>query len=152
MRENWVARVTEALLYAVFVAGCLLWTSLPFFLDHLLLFFMDAYIALQWYRTFVLIFMMCTGAAGLFIVFDLIGLFRTLRRDPFVERNVKALKRMGFTALVVTIMFGVKCVVYFTPMTLVCALVLLLCALFAFVLSGLFATAVQYKRENELTI
>ncbi len=152
MRESLVNRLTEALLYAVFCAGCALWLALPFFLDPLLVLFADAYIVLPSYKEFVLVFLMLVGAAGLYILFELIRLFRTLRGDPFVLRNVKALKRMGASALVVTALFAGKCAVYFTPMTLVCALLILLLSLFAFVLANLFEKAVEYKLENELTI
>ncbi len=152
MHKTFVARLTEALLYAVFCAGCALWLALPFFLDQLLVFFVDAFIVVPSYREFILVFLMLVGAAGLLILFELIRLFRTLRGDPFVMRNAKALKRIGMSALIVTALFAVKCGVYFTPMTLVCALLILLLSLFAFVLASLFEKAVEYKLENELTI
>ncbi len=152
MRESLVNRLTEALLYAVFCAGCALWLALPFFLDPLLVLFADAFIVVESYRVFVLVFLLLVGAAGLYILFELIRLFRTLHVDPFVMRNAKALKRMGASAFVVTALFIVKCFVYFTPMTLVCALIILLLGLFAFVLAGLFEKAVEFKLENELTI
>ena len=152
MHKTFVARCTEALLYAVFCFGCALWLALPFFLDPLLVIFADAYIVVASYREFILVFLLLVGAAGLYILFELIRLFRTLNTDPFVMRNVKALKRMGASAFVVTALFIIKLFVYFTPMTLVCALIILLLGLFAFVLAGLFEKAVEFKLENELTI
>ncbi len=152
MHKTFVARCTEALLYALFAAGCALWLALPFFLDQLMVVFVDAFIVVESYRLFILVFLMLVGAAGLYILFELIRLFRTLGGDPFVMRNVKALKRMGISAFVVTALFILKCAVFFTPMTLVCVLIILLLGLFAFVLANLFEKAVEYKLENELTI
>ena len=152
MHKTLVARFTEALLYAVFCFGCALWLALPFFLDPLLIFFADAFIVEPSYKLFITVFLMLVGAAGLYILFELIRLFRTLGGDPFIMRNAKALKRMGIGALAVTALFIAKCFVYFTPMTLVCALIILLLGLFAFVLTNLFEKAVEYKLENELTI
>ncbi len=151
MHKTFVARCTEVLLYAVFCCGCALWLALPFFLDPLLIIFADEFIAAASYKEFM-VFLMLVGAAGLYILFELIRLFRTLGGDPFVIRNAKALKRMGVSALVVTALFIVKCLVFFTPMTLVCALIILLLGLFAFVLANLFEKAVEFKLENELTI
>jgi hypothetical protein len=152
MHQTPVARLTQALLYAVFCAGCALWIALPFFLDRLLILFDDVFTALPSYKEFITVFLMMAGAAGLFIIFELIRIFRTLSGDPFVPRNVKILKRIGVSALVITALFMVKCVVFFTTMTLVCSLLILLLSLFAFVLSNLFEKAVEYKIENDLTI
>lgn len=152
MYRTFTARLTEALLYAVFVGGCALWISLPFILDKLLEMFSDVFFTLPSYKGFILAFLMLVGGSGLYIIFELIRMFRTLHGDPFVTRNVTALKRMGIAALVVTALFGVKCFAFFTPMTLVCALIMLMLSLFAFVLANLFKKAVEYKLENELTI
>ena len=79
-------------------------------------------------------------------------MFKTLSDNPFTLRNVSALKRMGLSAVTITGLFAVKCALYFTPMSLVCAAAILLCGLFSFVLSGVFAEAVRCKQENDLTI
>ena len=50
------------------------------------------------------------------------------------------------------LVFFAKCFFMFTVMTAVCALVMILSGLFALTLGMVFKRAVEYKRENELTI
>ena len=89
-----------------------------------------------------------------YIAFTLYQMMGTLGRDrdPFVDRNTRALKHMGFAALAVSLLcLGT---LLFTPVLLavVAALPIGMCGLFSLVLSGVFAQAVAYKEENDLTI
>ena len=79
-------------------------------------------------------------------------MMRTVSDDPFVSRNVSAFSRMGVTAELAGILFLIKSVFDFTPMTAVCSLVMLLSGLFALVMAGVFKRAVDLKQENDLTI
>lgn len=97
-------------------------------------------------------FLAIAGLLALWILLELIAVVRTVTGDPFTPRNVAAFIRMGAAAEAAGALFAVKCFVFFTPMTAVCAIVMLLAGLFALVLAGVFRKAVEYKRENDLTI
>ena len=98
------------------------------------------------------IFLMAAGCLALWILFELMLVLRTVRGDPFVQRNVRAFFRMGLVAEGAGAMFAAECAQFFTPMLAVCAVVMVLSGLFALVLSQVFRRAVEYKQENDLTI
>ena len=100
---------------------------------------------------FYALLLVCGGIA-LWILIELAAVLKTVDSDPFVERNAAAFMRMGIAAEVAGLVFFVKCFFMFTIMTAVCALVMILSGLFALTLGMVFKRAVEYKRENELTI
>lgn len=147
-----VAKILRAALYLVFAGGVFLVATLPAFLDYYMRIFYDAYAVESGYRAFILYFLMLSGSLGIWIVGEIIGMLRTVSSDPFVLRNVKALKRMGIVAIVTSALFLLKCCIYVTILTLAFGILMLICSLFALTLSELFAQAVRFKEENDLTI
>ena len=97
-------------------------------------------------------FLLTAGAIALWILFELIAVLCTVESDPFLERNARAFVRMGVAAEIAAALFVGKCVFSFTAMTAVCALVMALSGLFALTLAAVFARAVAFKQENDLTI
>lgn len=97
-------------------------------------------------------FLTLAAAFALWILAELFFVFRTVTADPFLERNVKAFLRMGTAAELAGLLFVGRCVLSFTPMTAVCAIVMLLAGMFALVLAAVFRRAVEYKTENDFTI
>lgn len=97
-------------------------------------------------------FLLTAGAIALWILFELIAVLSTVESDPFLERNARAFVRMGVAAEIAAALFVGKCVFSFTAMTAVCALVMALSGLFALTLAAVFARAVAFKQENDLTI
>lgn len=77
----------------------------------------------------------------------------SLENDPFVMKNVKALRFMGFVALGMA-----ACCILFAFVPAQAILVIFagcgvgLCGLFSLVLSRVFARAVAFKQENDLTV
>ena len=100
---------------------------------------------------FYAMLLVCGGIA-LWILIELAAVLKTVESDPFVERNAAAFMRMGIAAEAAGLVFFAKCFFMFTVMTAVCALVMILSGLFALTLGMVFKRAVEYKRENELTI
>ncbi len=98
------------------------------------------------------------GLCGLWILVELMLIVRTLyKNDPFTERNVRALKRMGIVSLCTAALsvaaFVVRCVLgHNGALYLGVAIVFLLCGLFALTLGYVFGQAVAFKQENDLTI
>ena len=89
---------------------------------------------------------------GEYIAFTLFCMMNTLNSDPFVERNVRALRRMGIVALVIALMGLGTLLLHPVPLAVIAALPVAMCGLFSVVLSRVFAEAVAYKQENDLTV
>ena len=89
---------------------------------------------------------------GEYIAFTLFCMMRTLESDPFVQKNVDALKRMGFAALAVALLGISTLLLHPVPLAVIAAVPVAMCGLFSLVLSRVFAQAVAYKQENDLTV
>lgn len=89
---------------------------------------------------------------GEYIAFTLFCMMKTLEKDPFVQQNVDALRRMGLTALVVALLGLSTMLLEPVPLAVIAALPVAMCGLFSLVLSRVFAKAVAYKLENDLTV
>ena len=87
-----------------------------------------------------------------YIAFTLFCMMRTLERDPFVQRNVDALRHMGLMALAVAVLGLSTMLLHPVPLAVIAALPVAMCGLFSLVLSRVFAQAVAYKQENDLTV
>ena len=87
-----------------------------------------------------------------YIAFTLFCMMRTLERDPFVQRNVDALRHMGLMALAVAVLGLSTLLLHPVPLAVIAALPVAMCGLFSLVLSRVFAQAVAYKLENDLTV
>ena len=87
-----------------------------------------------------------------YIAFTLFCMMNTLNSDPFVERNVRDLRRMGIAALVIAVMGLSTILLHAVPLAVIAALPVAMCGLFSIVLSRVFANAVAYKQENDLTV
>jgi len=92
------------------------------------------------------------AGCGLIILFDLLRMMKTLKGDPFVEQNVKALRRMGLFAMGMTVFTVLGAVLSLRVILFAMAGVEILCGLLSLVLSGVFRQAVSYRDENALTI
>lgn len=147
-----LSKIVKALLTIIFIVGIVLIATLPWMLSFYFNLFPDYYGDSVAYRTFVIAFCITVGILGLWILLELIMIFRTLTDDPFIPANVSALKRMGYSAIAIAALFFAKCGLYATPLSFACGLAMMLCGLFSLVLSGVFKKAVEYKCENDLTI
>jgi len=89
---------------------------------------------------------------GEYIAFMLLCMMRTLDRDPFVQKNVNALRRMGLMALMIALLGLSTLLLHPVPLAVIAALPVAMCGLFSLVLSRVFAQAVAYKLEIDLTV
>ncbi|MDO4572395.1 MAG: DUF2975 domain-containing protein [Clostridia bacterium] len=87
-----------------------------------------------------------------FIAITLFRMMCTLDRDPFVKENVRALRHMGWTALIVMALALATLLLHPLALAVLAAPPLGMCGLFSLVLSGVFEKAVAFKEENELTV
>lgn len=152
MKKKLLHRLVLALLFVALLASLACLVTLPMFVRTWLFILGDAYSLSPSYQVFMTVFVVLLGLGASFILFELIRIFQTLEREPFDMRNVRALRRVGICGIAVSALFIVKVVLFITPLTVICALILLICGLFALVLSNVFAEAVMYKQDHDLTI
>ena len=152
LKESFASKILRVILYITFIAGIALTVTMPFMIDTYMRILYDAYIIQEGYKLFITVFLMLVGILGLFIIFELIIMLRTMLKNPFVKRNVKSLNRIGIMAFIIAMLFFVKCFLYVTFLTLIFGICLVILGLFAFTLANLFNKAVEYKEENDLTI
>ena len=152
MVESQVSRILLYTLYTAFVVGVAITLSLPFAMDSYMRIFNDGFAALEGYRNFIQVFLLVAGGSGLWVIFEMIGMLRSIPYGPFVSQNVRALQRVGYLLLILSLLFVVKCFCYMTFLTLVCTILLIMSSLFAFTLADLFRRAVAFREENDLTI
>ncbi len=151
MENTFAPKLLRAILQVLFVVGIVVVVTLPFMLDYYL-FITGNSDCTGFYRNFIMIFLILVGIPGLWVVFELILMVRSINRNPFVVSNVRALKRLAYLSLAVSVLFFAKLIFYFTVLTLICGAALFLCCLFSLTLSRLFSQAVVYKEDNDLTI
>ena len=146
---NSVARFTKGLLDVMFYLGILATVSLPWAFRWMAGFYPNLE-RHYWLNT---VLFMLSGAGAVLIIRELRRMFRTvLQNDCFVWQNVVSLRRMGMVSLGIAVVTAVRLLVIFTPATLLIIGVFFIASLFSFVLSRVFAQAVRYKEENDLTI
>ena len=145
-----LSKITRVLLYALMALVAALMAAL-FISADVRSFMENEYGAAGSTVLFYAMLLVC-GAIALWILIELAAVLKTVESDPFVERNAAAFMRMGIAAEAAGLVFFIKCFFMFTVMTAVCALVMILSGLFALTLGMVFRRAVEYKRENELTI
>ena len=150
MGQEKISKFTKILLDVMLFCGIFVCVTLPFsirlagriysreFADH--------------YAAMLILFAIA-GFSGLLIVWELRGMMSTvLADDCFVVANVTSLKRMSIYSTVIALDFAVKMLVFPTPATAVIVLTFFIAALFSRVLAHVFAKAIAYKEENDLTI
>ncbi|MEZ4508568.1 MAG: DUF2975 domain-containing protein [Eubacteriales bacterium] len=87
-----------------------------------------------------------------YIAITLFCMMRTLEKDPFVQQNVDALRRMGFAAIIIALLGIGTLLLHPVPLAVIAAVPVAMCRLFSLVLSRVFAQAVAHKLENDLTV
>ena len=152
LKESIASKILRIILYVIFILGVAATVTMPFMIKTYMKILYDAYELREGYIIFITVFLMTVGILGLFMVFELIIMIRTITKNPFVKRNVKSLNIIGTTAFITAAIFFIKCFLYITIMTLIAGVCLVILGLFAFTLANLFNQAVLYKKENDLTI
>ena len=104
-------------------------------------------------RIFFLVVLYISGLLALVVLYELRKIFHScVLEDPFIERNVVSLKRIGLSALIICLIFIAKATFLITFLTLIVIFVFALAAAFCFVLADVFEVAVDHKNEIDLTI
>ena len=95
--------------------------------------------------------LLCVAGAE-YIAAKLLCMMFTLDSDPFVIKNVRALRSMGWTAMAIMLLGLSTLLLHPQPLAVLLALPIGMCGMFSLVLSGVFERAVACKLENDLTV
>ncbi len=94
-----------------------------------------------------------SGMCCVYILFLLKQMYKSLLvGNPFVDENVRHLRKMALTCLIIGILYVIKSVFMFTVASPIIAGIFLVGCLFCLTLKDLFKQAINYKTENDLTI
>ena len=134
MNRKGIVVFTKVLLDVMFYSGILVTASLPFTLKLAGKYYSQDFA--EHYIPMLAVFLV-SGVCGLVIVYQLRKMIRTV---------------IARTAFVIAAVYIVKVFTVPTPATFVIILTFFIAGLFSYVLSMVFAEAVRYKEENDLTI
>ena len=96
------------------------------------------------------IILFLSGACAVFIMWQLKKFFKTLLGgNPFIAANVSCLRKIAAACLLIAVIFIVKCVIFFTYLSVVVVMVFVVATLFCLTLKDVFKQAVWYKEEND---
>lgn len=96
---------------------------------------------------------LCLGTMSVLLLQELRKIFRTvLCEDCFVRQNVASLRRMSILSFLIAAVSLGRLILCATIANAILIFVFVIAGLFSRVLSAVFAEAVSYKEENDLTI
>lgn len=150
MEKERMNTFTKIILDVMFYSGFIVLATLPFTLK-----LAGRYYSRQLSDNFLsmLLIFAVSGVCGLMIIAQLRRMMRTVIAGAcFVSDNVRSLEVMAKLSLVIAVAFIIKMFFVPTPATAVIVLVFFIAALFSQVLANVFAEAIRYKEENDLTI
>lgn len=94
-----------------------------------------------------------SGLCAVYILYQLKKLFRTLLGgNPFVSENIICFRKMAVAAMLIAIIYVVKCVFWFSIASAIVAVVFLVASLFCLTVKDVFKQAVYYKEEHDFTV
>lgn len=150
MGQERINKITKIILDIMFCSGLVVFVTLPWTLKLAGIYYSEDYS--ENYLPMLFIFA-AAGVCGIIIVAQLRRMMRTvLSGTCFVYENVRSLEIMAALSLFIAVIFIVKLFFVATPATAVIILVFFIAALFSQVLANVFADAIRYKEENDLTI
>lgn len=140
---------TKRLLDVMFLFGILMTASIPAAFS-----WVGRYIqAFRVHYAPLTILYMASGVLCLMIIRQLRRMFDTvLADDAFVDANTASLREMARYSFLISLLSVLRLFFSPTPATVFIIIVFFIAGLFSIVLSQVFAKAVQYKKENDLTI
>lgn len=150
MKQERTNTFTKLILDMMFYSGLVVLATLPFTLK-----LAGKYYSRQLSDNFIsmLFIFAVSGVCGLMIIAQLRRMMKTVIEEAcFVSDNVRSLQVMARLSLVIAAAFIIKMFIVPTPATAIIVLVFFIAALFSQVLANVFAEAIRYKEETDLTI
>lgn len=150
MEYEKITKFTKTILDFMFFCGIVVLITVPVWMKLVEKYYSDVIKTHYW---MMIIIFISAGVNGVIIIGELRKMMRTvLEQNCFVQNNVHSLRIMGKLSILISAVFCVKVFFVPTPATLIIILVFFIAALFSIVLSCVFQEAIDYKKENDLTI
>ncbi len=146
--DNLLKRITKILVSAIFYTGIIVTISVPLWAS---VFYRYVNLEHRHYN-FMTFMLILSGACAVYILYNLKLIFNTLNSDPFIEKNIKCLFNMGKVCFVIFVIYVVKLIFLPTLASVIIIVVFGMAGLFCLTIKDLFATAVQFKQDNDMTI
>ncbi len=151
LSKKGLSGILEVLLHLGFYLGCGLTLTLYLTLRPILNWYFGA--VPEWYFHYVFIFLTVSAVLALGIINETRAIFRSVNaQQPFIMRNVTALRRISLLCLLLGILYTVKIFTNFSIFTVIITFIFLMGWLILLVLAEVFRQAVEAKQENDLTI
>ncbi len=150
MDQNKITVFTKYFLNIMFYSGILVVLSLPYTLQLVGKYYLPEFERYYWP---MLIIYFLSGISGLIIVYQLRRMIRTvIEKNCFVKNNIISLKIMGKVSFLITFLQFIKVFFVTSSASFVIILTFFIAGIFSHVLGLVFAEAVRFKEENDLTI
>jgi hypothetical protein len=148
-KTNFINKLTKIVVDIFFYLGIITVISVPFITPKIIKNLnLSESLTLPTIVTLIL-----SGVCAVYLIFQLKQIFKTLTSgNPFVIENTVYLKNMAIAAFIISIIYVYKLTYWFTPATVIIVIVFLVAGLFCLSLKDLFAQAVKFKEDNDLTI
>lgn len=151
LSKKGLSGILEILLTLGFYLGCGLTLTLYFTLKPILNWYFGE--VPEWYFHYIFFFLTISAVFALAIINETRIIFRSVNaQQPFIPRNVTALRRISLFCLLLGILYTIKIFTDFSVFTVIITFIFLLAWLFILVLAEVFQQAVETKQENDLTI
>ena len=148
-KKSFVHHLTKVLIDIMLVTGLLVCVAIPFIMPLLAehIYYLSSFTIPA---TIVLVF---SGLCSLFILWQLRAMFRTLLGgNPFIEANVKCLRKCSVASFVISIAFIVSIPFRVTLASMIIVIIFALLGLFCLTLKDVFKQAIVYKEETDWTV
>ncbi len=147
-RKISIKKLTQVLVNIIFYMGIAITLSVPLWAT---VFYKYIELEHEFYN-FMTFMLMFSGACAIFILYNLKCIFKTLEKDPFINENTRSLLNMGKVSFVIFTCYVIKMFFLPTLATVIIIVVFGMAGLFCLTMKDLFSAAIEYKKENDMTI
>ena len=148
-KSSFVHHLTKIAVEVMFFGGLVCFALVPVLLPKVI----DAF---GYHRTDVLPLMavlLSSGLCSLYILWQLKIMLKTLLGgNPFVYDNAACMRKCAVASMLISLIYLVKIVFWFTLASTVIVIIFFLLSLFCLTLKDVFKQAVAYKEENDWTV
>lgn len=148
-----ISGIVEWIVNLILIGGIGIWISLPWSLSWLIMKIKPSHANDGKFFWFTISLLYITGVFAIWVVYETRNFFHSINQStPFIYKNVKALRNIGYASFVISVFFAIKIACYPTILTIVITMIFIIIGVFGIVVAEVFRQAVDAKLENDLTI
>ena len=146
---SFIHRVTKFLVDLMFYGGIVACAALPFIMPWIAEWYA---FSMAWTGPTIAI-LVASGVCAVYILYQLKQMFKTLiGKEPFVHQNVNCFRKCGVASFLISLLFVVRAIIWFTFASAIIAIIFAMLGLFSLTMKDVFKQAVFYKEENDWTV